>query len=240
MSTSDRGSKPPLSQGAWQTYRRLLTYLRPHRGPFATGHARRDGVFRQHGGLHCVRQILRRRHVREQRSAHDHLAAGRAHRTLRRSRSGRLHPDVLHGLRGAAHRQAPARRVVRSAAAAAYRLLRSPFHQRAALASDLQHGADRTGGHRFGHRDAARNAYDCGLYHRALLVQRAPRVDLAHDGAARRLAGDDHQSQVPPVQPADSGFDGRHHPRCEGDARCAARDQGLQRGRSIRARSSSR
>jgi subfamily B ATP-binding cassette protein MsbA len=37
MSTSDRGSKPPLSQGAWQTYRRLLTYLRPHRRPFALG-----------------------------------------------------------------------------------------------------------------------------------------------------------------------------------------------------------
>jgi subfamily B ATP-binding cassette protein MsbA len=37
MSTSDRGSKPPLSQGAWQTYRRLLTYLRPHRGAFALG-----------------------------------------------------------------------------------------------------------------------------------------------------------------------------------------------------------
>ncbi len=37
MSTSDRGSKPPLSQGAWQTYRRLLTYLRPHRGPFVLG-----------------------------------------------------------------------------------------------------------------------------------------------------------------------------------------------------------
>ena len=37
MSTSDRGSKSPLSQGAWQTYRRLLTYLRPHRGAFALG-----------------------------------------------------------------------------------------------------------------------------------------------------------------------------------------------------------
>ncbi|HLS81373.1 MAG TPA: lipid A export permease/ATP-binding protein MsbA [Steroidobacter sp.] len=36
MSHSDRGAAPP-SPDAWRTYRRLLGYLRPHRGAFALG-----------------------------------------------------------------------------------------------------------------------------------------------------------------------------------------------------------
>src|SRR5262245_36799277 len=31
------GSKAPLPTDAWQTYRRLISYLRPHRGMFALG-----------------------------------------------------------------------------------------------------------------------------------------------------------------------------------------------------------
>ena len=37
MSPPDRGSKAPLPVDAWQTYKRLLAYLRPHRGMFALG-----------------------------------------------------------------------------------------------------------------------------------------------------------------------------------------------------------
>jgi subfamily B ATP-binding cassette protein MsbA len=41
MSSSDRGSKPPVPaparSDAWQTYRRLIGYLRPHRGMFLLG-----------------------------------------------------------------------------------------------------------------------------------------------------------------------------------------------------------
>ena len=37
MSPVDRGSKPTLSADAWQTYRRLIGYLRPHRGMFILG-----------------------------------------------------------------------------------------------------------------------------------------------------------------------------------------------------------
>lgn len=37
MPPPDRGSKAPLPVDAWQTYKRLLAYLRPHRGMFALG-----------------------------------------------------------------------------------------------------------------------------------------------------------------------------------------------------------
>jgi ATP-binding cassette, subfamily B, bacterial MsbA len=37
MASFDRGSRPTLPPGGWQTYRRLLTYLRPHRWAFALG-----------------------------------------------------------------------------------------------------------------------------------------------------------------------------------------------------------
>jgi subfamily B ATP-binding cassette protein MsbA len=37
MHATDRGSKTALPPGAWQTYRRLIGYLRPHRGVFALG-----------------------------------------------------------------------------------------------------------------------------------------------------------------------------------------------------------
>lgn len=37
MSRSDRGSKAPLPDDAWQTYKRLIGYLRPHRSMFALG-----------------------------------------------------------------------------------------------------------------------------------------------------------------------------------------------------------
>jgi subfamily B ATP-binding cassette protein MsbA len=37
MSSSDRGPKPPITADAWQTYRRLIGYLRPHRGMFLLG-----------------------------------------------------------------------------------------------------------------------------------------------------------------------------------------------------------
>lgn len=37
MSAPDRGSRPPLAPGAWQTYLRLIGYLRPHRGVFSLG-----------------------------------------------------------------------------------------------------------------------------------------------------------------------------------------------------------
>jgi subfamily B ATP-binding cassette protein MsbA len=37
MSPPDRGPKAPLPVDAWQTYKRLLAYLRPHRGMFALG-----------------------------------------------------------------------------------------------------------------------------------------------------------------------------------------------------------
>ncbi len=37
MSAPDRGSRPALAPGAWQTYLRLIGYLRPHRGVFALG-----------------------------------------------------------------------------------------------------------------------------------------------------------------------------------------------------------
>jgi ATP-binding cassette, subfamily B, bacterial MsbA len=37
MTSSDRGSKLALPPDAWQTYRRLLGYLRPHRGVFVLG-----------------------------------------------------------------------------------------------------------------------------------------------------------------------------------------------------------
>lgn len=37
MSPSDRGSKAPAPADAWQTYRRLIGYLRPHRGMFMLG-----------------------------------------------------------------------------------------------------------------------------------------------------------------------------------------------------------
>lgn len=37
MSSPDSGSRPSLDADAWRTYRRLLTYLKPHRGMFALG-----------------------------------------------------------------------------------------------------------------------------------------------------------------------------------------------------------
>lgn len=37
MSAPDRGSRPALAPGAWQTYLRLIGYLRPHRGVFSLG-----------------------------------------------------------------------------------------------------------------------------------------------------------------------------------------------------------
>ncbi|MBL8266632.1 lipid A export permease/ATP-binding protein MsbA [Steroidobacter sp.] len=37
MSPSERGSKAPISADAWQTYKRLIGYLGPHRGMFALG-----------------------------------------------------------------------------------------------------------------------------------------------------------------------------------------------------------
>ncbi|HEY0942687.1 MAG TPA: lipid A export permease/ATP-binding protein MsbA [Steroidobacter sp.] len=37
MPSSDRGSKPAVPADAWQTYRRLIGYLRPHRGMFLLG-----------------------------------------------------------------------------------------------------------------------------------------------------------------------------------------------------------
>lgn len=37
MSSSDRGSKPSVPADPWQTYRRLIGYLRPHRGMFMLG-----------------------------------------------------------------------------------------------------------------------------------------------------------------------------------------------------------
>jgi subfamily B ATP-binding cassette protein MsbA len=37
MSPSDRGSKTPIQADAWQTYKRLIGYLRPHRGMFVLG-----------------------------------------------------------------------------------------------------------------------------------------------------------------------------------------------------------
>jgi ATP-binding cassette, subfamily B, bacterial MsbA len=37
MAPPDRGSAPPLPPDGWQTYRRLLSYLKPHRGAFALG-----------------------------------------------------------------------------------------------------------------------------------------------------------------------------------------------------------
>jgi subfamily B ATP-binding cassette protein MsbA len=37
MQAPDRGSKAVLTPGAWPTYRRLIGYLRPHRGMFALG-----------------------------------------------------------------------------------------------------------------------------------------------------------------------------------------------------------
>lgn len=37
MAPSDRGSRKPISPDGWRTYRRLLGYLRPHRGMFALG-----------------------------------------------------------------------------------------------------------------------------------------------------------------------------------------------------------
>src|SRR5262245_29635064 len=37
MSSADRGSKPALTPDAWQTYKRLIGYLYPHRGVFMLG-----------------------------------------------------------------------------------------------------------------------------------------------------------------------------------------------------------
>ena len=37
MSSSDRGSKATIQADAWQTYRRLIAYVRPHRGMFMLG-----------------------------------------------------------------------------------------------------------------------------------------------------------------------------------------------------------
>lgn len=37
MSSSDRGSKAAISADAWQTYKRLIGYLQPHRGMFLLG-----------------------------------------------------------------------------------------------------------------------------------------------------------------------------------------------------------
>ena len=37
MQASDRGTRSALAPGAWQTYRRLIGYLRPHRGVFVLG-----------------------------------------------------------------------------------------------------------------------------------------------------------------------------------------------------------
>src|SRR5512138_109623 len=37
MNSSDRAPKSVLAPGAWQTYRRLLSYVRPHRGMFVLG-----------------------------------------------------------------------------------------------------------------------------------------------------------------------------------------------------------
>lgn len=37
MSRSDRGSKAAMPDDAWQTYKRLISYLRPHRSMFALG-----------------------------------------------------------------------------------------------------------------------------------------------------------------------------------------------------------
>lgn len=37
MSVAERGSKLPVPAGPWQTYRRLLAYLQPHRGMFLLG-----------------------------------------------------------------------------------------------------------------------------------------------------------------------------------------------------------
>ena len=37
MAPSDRGSKAPIQADAWQTYRRLIGYVRPHRGMFMLG-----------------------------------------------------------------------------------------------------------------------------------------------------------------------------------------------------------
>lgn len=37
MAPSDRGSKAPIPAEAWQTYRRLIGYVRPHRGMFLLG-----------------------------------------------------------------------------------------------------------------------------------------------------------------------------------------------------------
>ena len=37
MQASDRGQKPVLPSGAWSTYRRLLSYVSPHREMFLLG-----------------------------------------------------------------------------------------------------------------------------------------------------------------------------------------------------------
>ena len=201
--------------------------------------ARRRAVRGEHGELHGVREGVRRRHVREARPAHDRLAAARADRPVPAARPRRFHADLLHGLRRAPHRQAAARADLRAHGAAAHRLLRPQFEQRAAVAADVQHRAGRPGGDRLGHRHRARIADDVRLDRlRCSIVNYAARADLAHHGPAGRVAGDDHQPQVPPLQPAHPGLDGRHHARRQGNAGRAADGQGLQRAGVIRTRSS--
>ena len=86
------------------------------------------------------------------------------------ARYRRLHPDVLHGLRGAADRRPAAPRRVPPRAATADRLLRSQFLGPAAVAAHLQQRTDRPGHHRLGqhggphdpHGRSARLGICCG------------------------------------------------------------------------------
>ncbi len=132
MSRSDRGSK------ACHAGRCLADLQAPDRvsatpsGHVRARHAGRDRVLHQHGELHGVRQSVRRRYVRESRSAHHRLVAAGADRVVPVTRPRRLHPDLLHGLCRPADREASARPGLRAHRASAGGLFRSQLEQRVA------------------------------------------------------------------------------------------------------------
>ena len=238
MHASDRAPKAVLTSGAWQTYRRLLSYVRPHRQMFLLGVLGATLFAASMVSFAGFAQGIRRRHVRVRDPKHDRGIAAGADRLVRAARPRRLHPDVLHGSRRASRGEAPAHADLRAHDAAADRLLRPQFEQRAAVAADLQHRAGRPGRDGLGRGHGARGADDLRLDRLAVLPQCAPGADRDDDGSAGRVAGHDHQPQVPPLQPAHPGLDGRHHARRQGNARRAARSSRSTTRRAIRTRSS--
>ena len=148
----------------------------------------------------------------------------------------RLCAELLSELGGAAGHQGPAARCVLALSAPAHGVSGQAAVRASALETDQQHRAGGGGGDRRGDIPDQRQPQHPGAAGHAVLHELASRGILHHCGAPHRVADENRQPQLSPLQRAHSKFHGRHHARRQGSHRCASPDQDFQRrGSSNRA-----